>query len=66
MIELTHITRENYTRGTAGYDKTGTRFIYVNPANIAAFVDGTVYLTGGQTFEVTQTAKQIQYILSKV
>ena len=57
MLKLTHITRESYTPGTAGYNKTGTEPLYVNPITLAAFIDGQIWLTGGQKFEVTETAK---------
>lgn len=59
MIKLTHITRESYTPGTAGYDNTGSEPLYVNPDNLSAFKNGKVWLTGGAAFEVTQTTAQI-------
>ena len=59
MLRLTHITRENYTPFTDGYKKTGTELLVVNPVNIAAFIDGKIWLSGGQSFEVVETAIQI-------
>ena len=59
MIRLNHITRESYTPFTEGYKKTGTEQLFVNPTAIAAYIDGKIWLSGGQSFEVTETAKQI-------
>ena len=59
MLRLTHITRENYTPFTDGYKKTGTEQLFVNPMQLVAFIDGKIWLSGGQSFEVTETAKQI-------
>ena len=59
MLTLTHITRESYIKGHLGYDKTGTEQLIVNPTNLAAFIDGKIWLSGGQSFDVTETAKQI-------
>ncbi len=59
VISLTHITRENYTPGTAGYDKTGTEQLNVNPMHLAAYVDGKIWLSGGQAFEVKETSSEI-------
>lgn len=65
LIRLTQITRENYTKGSAGYNKTGTCDIYVRSHSISAFVDGKVFLIGGQTFGVTQTANEINNLILK-